>query len=165
MVTAAKKSSTFKTQIISSTDKTLDAAVSVCDPTKVGGSATASMNDNGWPISCYFWILLQARWWRKISWNSCELVGLICSNWHYSRPTNAGDGMGIVSLFIRKGLICQGCCFRREQRKFLRAESLLLVDTWMCATCRKKLTCPTLFKTMCKMYNKTLTKCINKRHV
>jgi hypothetical protein len=54
MVTAAKKSSTFKTQIISSTDKRLDAAVSACDPTKVGGSATASMNDNGRPISCYF---------------------------------------------------------------------------------------------------------------
>jgi len=47
MVMAAKKGSSFKTQIISSTDKTLDAAVSVCDPTKVGGFATASMNDNG----------------------------------------------------------------------------------------------------------------------
>jgi hypothetical protein len=47
MVTTTKKSSTFKTQIISSTDKTLDAAVSVCDHTKVGGSATGSMNDNG----------------------------------------------------------------------------------------------------------------------
>jgi hypothetical protein len=127
--------------------------VSVCDPTKVGGSATASMKDNGRPISCYFWILLQARWCRKISWNSCELVGLICSNRQYSRTTNAGDGMEIVCLFIRKGLICQGCCFRREQRKFLRAESSLLVDTWMCATCMKNLTCPTLFKTMCKMYN------------
>jgi len=164
MVTAAKKSSSFKTQIISSTGKTLDAAVSVCDPTKVGGSATASMNDNGRPISCYFWILLQARWCRKVSWNSCELVGLSSSNWHYSRTTNAGDGMEIVCLFIRKGIICQGCCFRREQRKFLRAESSLLVDTWMCATCTKKLTCPTLFKTMCKMYN-TLTMCINKRRV
>jgi hypothetical protein len=54
MVTAAKKSSTFKTQIISSTEKTLDAGASVCDPTKVGGSATASMNDNRRPISCYF---------------------------------------------------------------------------------------------------------------
>jgi hypothetical protein len=102
--------------------------VSVCDPTKVCGSATASMNDNGRPISCYFWILLQARWCRKISWNSCELVGLSCSNWHYSRTTNAGDGMEIVSLFIRKWLICQGCWFRREERKFLRAESSLLVD-------------------------------------
>jgi len=69
--------------------------------TKVGGSATASMNDNGPRISCYFWILLQARWCRKISWNSCELVGLICSNWHYSRTTNAGAGMEIVCLFIR----------------------------------------------------------------
>jgi len=28
--------------------------------------------------------------------------------------------MEIVCLFIRKGLICQGCCFRREERKFLR---------------------------------------------
>ncbi len=154
MVTAAKKSSTFKTQIISSTDRTLDAVVSVCDPTKVGGFATASMNDNGPPISYCFWTLLQASWWRKISWSSCELVGLICSNWHYSRTTNAGDGMEIVCLFIRKGLICQGCCYRREQRKFLRAESSLLVDTWMCATCTIKLTCPTLFKTMCKMSNK-----------
>jgi hypothetical protein len=45
MVMATKESSSFKTQIISSTDKTLD-AVSVCDPTKVGGFATASMNDN-----------------------------------------------------------------------------------------------------------------------
>ncbi len=163
MVTAAKKSSTFKTQIISSTNKTLDAAVSVLDPTKAGGFATASMNDNGWPISYCFWILLQARWWRKISWNSCELVGLTCSNWRYSRTTNASDGMEIVCLFIRD-LFCQGGCFRREQRKFLRAESSLLVDTWMCATCTKKLTCPTLFKTMCKMYKNTLTKCINKRH-
>jgi len=32
MLTAAKKSSSFKTQIISSTDQTLDAAVSVRDP-------------------------------------------------------------------------------------------------------------------------------------
>jgi len=54
VVTVAKKSSTFKTQIISSTDKTLDAGVSVCDPIKVGGSATASTNENGRPISCYF---------------------------------------------------------------------------------------------------------------
>jgi len=54
MVMATKKSNSFKTEIISSTDKTLDATVSVCDPTKVGGFATASMNDNGRPISCYF---------------------------------------------------------------------------------------------------------------
>jgi len=89
-------------------------------PTKVGGSATASMNDNGRAISCYFWILLQAIWSRKISWNSCELIGLICSNWHYSRTSNAGDGMEIVCLFIRKGLICQGCCFR-EAKKVLES--------------------------------------------
>jgi len=120
MVTTAKKSSSFKTQIISSTDKKLHAAVSVCDPTKVGGFATASMNDNGRPISCCFWILLQAGWWRKISWNSCELVALICSNWHYSSTSNAGDGMEIVCLFIRKGLICQGFCFR-EAKKVLES--------------------------------------------
>jgi hypothetical protein len=47
MVMPTKESSSFKTQIISSTDKTLNAGVSVCDPTKVGGFATASMNDNG----------------------------------------------------------------------------------------------------------------------
>jgi hypothetical protein len=106
--------------------------VSVCDPAKVGGSASASMNDNGQPISCYFWILFQARWCRKISWNSSELVGLISSNWHYWRTTNAGDGMEIDCLFIRKGLICQGCCFRREQRKFL---SWIFIVGWHLNVC------------------------------
>jgi hypothetical protein len=54
MVMAAKKNSTFKIQIISSTNKTLDAAESVLDPTKAVGFATASMNDNGRPISYCF---------------------------------------------------------------------------------------------------------------
>jgi len=56
--------------------------------------------------------------------------------------------------FSWKGQIYKSCC-----------KWSLLVETWMCATCTKKLTYPAFFKTMCKMYNNTLTKCINKRHV
>jgi hypothetical protein len=111
--------------------------VTVCDPTKVGGFATASMKDNGRPISCYFWILLQAKGCRKISWNSCEPVGLICSNWHYSRTSNAGDGMAIACLFIREGLICQACCFK-EAKKVLESWILFVGGQLsVCNMCEK----------------------------